>query len=242
MTASTPRKKVGYAKPLHIVQLHIKLFAAAALGVALFIVLTQLGEPPRITTRLLIAWNVVVLFYLVLASWVIARSELKHLCDRAAEEDEGGALILALTVAAAAASLAAIFIELGDASGKRAGAFSVTLAVSTVVLSWFFIHVIFAFHYAHEFYGNQRVDARLRRTTANDGHKGGLKFPADDQPEYWDFIYFSFAIGTTSQVTDVLVTGKAMRRLVVGHGVVSFFYNVAVLALIVSLGSEFIKG
>ena len=114
---------------------------------------------------------------------------------------------------------------------NRAGAFSVTLAVSTVVLSWFFIHVIFAFHYAHEFYGE-----------AKDGHKGGLKFPADDQPEYWDFIYFSFAIGTTTQVTDVLVTGKAMRRLVVGHGVVSFFYNVAVLALIVSLGGEFIKG
>ena len=66
--------------------------------------------------------------------------------------------------------------------------------------------------------------------------------PADDQPEYWDFIYFSFAIGTTAQVTDVLVTGKAMRRLVVGHGIVSFFYNVAVLALMVSLGGEFIKG
>ena len=73
-------------------------------------------------------------------------------------------------------------------------------------------------------------------------HKGGLKFPADDRPEYWDFIYFSFAIGTTSQVTDVLVTGKAMRRLVFGHGVVSFFYNVAVLALMVSIGGEFIKG
>jgi uncharacterized membrane protein len=169
----------------------------------------------------------------VRAAIVISRFELSHVRKRAEEEDEGGTAILVLTVAAAVASLAAIFIELGDAPGKRAGALPALLALSTVVLSWFFIQVIFAFHYAHEFYGEGK---------GKDGNKGGLKFPSDDQPEYWDFIYFSFAIGTTSQVTDVLVTGKAMRRLVLGHGVVSFFYNVAVLALMVSLGSEFIKG
>ena len=116
--------------------------------------------------------------------------------------------------------------------GKRAGAFSATLALSTVVLSWFFIHIIFAFHYAHEFYGE-----------AKDGHKGGLKFPEPTtSPEYWDFVYFSFVIGMTFQVSDVQVTSKAMRRLVVAHGVVSFFYNVAVLALMVNIGGEFIKG
>jgi len=224
MTASPPRK---HLKPVRIVRAHIKLFAAIALGVVLFPVLPN---DLRVTTRALIAWNVAVGLYLVVAAVVISRFELNHLRQRAAEEDEGGALILALTVAAALASLVAIFIELGDASGKKTGALSAALVLSTVVLSWFFIHVIFAFHYAHEFYGEK------------EGNKGGLKFPADDQPEYWDFIYFSFAIGTTSQVTDVLVTGKAMRRLVVGHGIVSFFYNVAVLALMVSLGSEFIKG
>ena len=118
-----------------------------------------------------------------------------------------------------------------DTSGERAGALSVTLALSTVVLSWFFIHVIFAFRYAHEFYGE-----------AKDGHKGGLTFPADNLPEYWDFVYFSFVIGMTFQVSDVQVTSKTVRRLVVAHGVVSFFYNVAVLALMVNIGSEFLKG
>lgn len=226
MTASTPRKNAPHLKPVRIVRAHIKLFAAAALGVVLFLVLPVEAR----VTRGLLAWNVAVGLYLVIATFLIARFELSHVRRRAAEEDEGGALILALTVAAALASLVAIFIELGDASGKKTGALSAALVLSTVVLSWFFIHVIFAFHYAHEFYGEK------------EGNKGGLKFPADDQPEYWDFIYFSFAIGTTSQVTDVLVTGKAMRRLVVGHGIVSFFYNVAVLALMVSLGGEFIKG
>jgi len=231
MTASTSRKRAWYGKPAHIVHLHLKFFVLVAIVVALVVVLTLLGEPPRITTRVLIAWNVGVFFYLARAWWVVAHSELRHLRERAAEEDEGGALILALTVAAAAVSLVAIFIELADAPGKKAGALSAALALSTVVLSWVFIHVIFAFHYAHEYYGE-----------AKDGNKGGLKFPADDEPSYWDFIYFSFAIGTTSQVTDVLVTSKAMRRTVVGHGVLSFFYNVAVLALMVSIGGEFLKG
>jgi uncharacterized membrane protein len=231
MTASKPHRRAWYAKPAQVARLHGKLVASALLGATLFAVLTWLGEPEQTATRVLIAWNVAVGCYLVAAAVVISRFDVSHMHRRAAEEDVGGALILALTVAAAAASLVAIFVELGDASDQRADALTAALALSTVVLSWFFIHVIFAFHYAHKFYGE-----------ATQTHKGGLKFPADDQPEYWDFVYFSFAIGTTSQVTDVLVTGKAMRRLVVGHGVVSFFYNVAVLALMVSLGGEFIKG
>ena len=72
--------------------------------------------------------------------------------------------------------------------------------------------------------------------------KAGCSFPGDEQPEYWDFVYFSFVIGMTFQVSDVQVTSKSLRRLVVAHGVVSFFYNVAVLALMVNIGGEFIKG
>ena len=72
----------------------------------------------------------------------------------------------------------------------------------TIVLSWTFIHVIFAFHYAHEFYGEGR-----------DQHVGGLEFPDDDQPNYWDFIYFSFVIGMTFQVSDVQVTSKLIQSL-----------------------------
>ena len=221
VTASAPRR---HPKPIRIALAHIKLVAAAILGLVLFAVLPVDAR----VTRGLLAWNIAVGFYLVIVAILISRSELHHVQRRAKDEDEGGALVLILTVAAAAASLVAIFAE---AAGQKASLLSALLALSTVVLSWFFIHVIFAFHYAHAFYGE-----------AKDGHRGGLKFPADDQSDYWDFVYFSFAIGTTSQVTDVLVTGKAMRRLVVGHGVVSFFYNVAVLALMVSLGGEFIKG
>lgn len=236
MAAPRARRKARYLRPLHVVRLHLKVFAAIAVGITAFLILTWLGEPPRATTRVLCAWCVGVLLYLVLSTWVIVRAELQHLCDRAAEEDEGAGGILILTVLAAVASIVAIFFELGAAQGDKSDWLSPVLALSTVVLSWMFIHTIFAFHYAHDFYGE-----------ANGERKGGLRFPETDadkdaNPDYWDFVYFSFVIGMTFQVSDVQVTSQPVRRLVVFHGMVSFFYNVAVLALMVNLGGEFIKG
>jgi len=227
MATSNLPTKPRYAKPVRILQFHLKLVVAAIVG---FVVYFILSVDLRVTTRLLVAWNMGVTLYLILAFFVVARSGLNHLRRRAAEEDEGAAAILMLTIAAAAVSVVAIFAELGATRADK-GSGPALLALITVVLSWVFIQVIFAFRYAHEFYGE-----------AKGGHKGGLTFPDDDQPEYWDFVYFSFVIGMTFQVSDVQVTSKSLRRVVVGHGIVSFFYNVAVLALMVNLGSEFIKG
>jgi uncharacterized membrane protein len=239
MTASKPPAPTRRrsAKLAHVVRLHAKLVLSALLGAGLFAGLTLLGQPERTSTRFLIAWNVGALCYLATVLWLLLRSDLRHLRGRAAEEDEGAALILLITVAAAAASLVAIFAELGAAHAEKTGWLSPILALSTVIVSWFLIQAVYAIHYAHEFYGE-----------AEGGHKGGLKFPADnpgeyeENPNYWDFIYFSFVIGMTFQVSDVQVTNKSVRRVVVGHGIVSFFYNVAVLALMVNMGSDLIKG
>jgi uncharacterized membrane protein len=227
MATSRSFMNAWYARPLRIARVHLKLTIALAVGTVLFLLLP--GEL-RITTRLLVAWNVVMVLYLGAACYVIAHSEISHVRKRAAIEDEGAALILALTVTAAAASLAAIFVELAAVQHQQSSAWIVVLTVVTVILSWIFIQVIFMFHYAHEFYGEGR-----------DGQKGGLEFPNDKRPEYSDFVYFSFVIGMTFQVSDVQVTSKSIRRIVVGHGAVSFFYNVAVLALMVNIGGEFIK-
>ena len=102
---------------------------------------------------------------------------------------------------------------------------SYALAIATVILSWAFIHTIFALHYAHDFYG------KGQRAT-------GLKFPGDGQPDYWDFIYFSFVIGMTFQVSDVAVTNKWIRRSVVAHGVLSFFFTTTVVALTVNMAAS----
>jgi uncharacterized membrane protein len=94
----------------------------------------------------------------------------------------------------------------------------------TIFLSWAFIHTMFALHYAHEYY---------------DRTAGGMAFPGDDrEPDYWDFVYFSFVIGMTSQVSDVGVTSKEIRRTVTAHGVVAFVFNVALLALTINLAAS----
>ena len=86
------------------------------------------------------------------------------------------------------------------------------IATITIVLSWAFIHTMFALHYAHEFY--------------DETSGGGLAFPGGDaEPDYLDFVYFSFVIGMTSQVSDVAVTSKRIRRTVTAHGAVSFGFN-----------------
>ena len=102
--------------------------------------------------------------------------------------------------------------------------------MATILLSWAFVHTIFALHYAHEYYGERR-----------DGIIGGLNFPDDKVPDYWDFLYFSLVIGMTSQVSDVAITSKSIRRLAAVHGVLSFFFNLTVLALTVNMLSNLIQ-
>jgi uncharacterized membrane protein len=91
------------------------------------------------------------------------------------------------------------------------------------------MHSIFSFHYAHEYYGERR-----------DGAIGGLNFPDDKAPDYLDFLYFSLVIGMTSQVSDVAISSKAIRRMAAIHGVLSFFFNLTVLALTVNMVSNLI--
>jgi uncharacterized membrane protein len=105
----------------------------------------------------------------------------------------------------------------------------VTLTILTIVLSWSFVHTIFAFHYAHEYYGKGRDDMI-----------GGLDFPSDKAPDYSDFLYFSLVIGMTSQVSDVQITSKVIRRMVSMHGVLAFFFNLVVLALTVNVVANLI--
>ena len=147
----------------------------------------------------------------------------------AAAQDEGAFAILILTVAAAIASLGAIFAELAaiERTDPHYGLY-IALAIGTVVLSWSFIHTIFALHYAHEFYGER-------------ARKSGLKFPDDGQPDYWDFVYFSFVIGMTFQVSDVAVTHKSIRRMVVAHGALSFFFTTAIVAMTVNIAANVIQ-
>jgi len=178
----------------------------------------------RPATRVLVGWDIYVGLYLALVAHVVTVCDVHRIRQRAAREDEGQATILVLTVTAALASLGAIVAELGSSAGATRRPSHVALAALTILLSWAFIHTIFALHYAHEFY--------------DDTDGGGLAFPGGDlEPDYWDFVYFSFVIGMTSQVSDVGITSKRIRRTVVAHGVVAFAFNAALLALSVNIAA-----
>ncbi|MGH6784338.1 MAG: DUF1345 domain-containing protein, partial [Sphingomicrobium sp.] len=142
----------------------------------------------------------------------------------AAMEDEGRVAVLVLAAAATLASLAAIIVLLGQGAGKNEMP-QLLFAGATVVLSWAFIHSIFATHYAHEFYGEAPAAS-------------GLEFPGDNKPDYLDFVYFSFVIGMTFQFSDVAVTARSIRRAALAHAIISFFFNVALLAIMINIAAS----
>lgn len=193
---------------------------------AALVVLILLPSELRLSARVLIAWDSGLVLYLVLAYTLMARSAVADIRVRAAIEDEGQFGILLLSVAAALASLGAILAELGAGPGPGAGrGEQLLLALATILLSWFFTHTIFALHYAHEYYDE-------------DGSEGGLAFPGGSEPDYWDFVYFAFVIGMTSQVSDVGVVSQPIRRTVAAHGIFSFLFNTALVALTVNIAAS----
>lgn len=226
---AAPRAGVGFpAGLLHSLRVHSALLVSILLGLAAFLLLPQTLE---LSARLVMSWDIGALCYLGFALSIVMRFSLARARSRAADQDEGATLILILTVIAVAVSLGAVISLLGSAKNFPGAKqpLLLTLAVGTTLISWLLIHTMFALHYAHEYYGGEDV-----------GRGGGLKFPSDPQPDYWDFVYFSFVIGMTFQVSDVQVTNRRVRRLVVAHGVVSFFFSVTIIALMVNIGSNLI--
>lgn len=189
-------------------------------------------QATRDVTRWLVGWNVGAWAYLVLAGVMMVRSTHEDMRRRAQIEDDGAAAILALVVLAALASLGAIVAELSVARGEAGPArhLHVGLAALTVVSSWAFTQVMFALHYAHEYYqGSHRG-----------GHPPGLIFPDTKTPDYLDFLYVSAIIGTSAQTADVSFGNSAMRRVGLVHGVLAFLFNTTLLALMVNVGSNLI--
>ena len=201
--------------------LHFRLILSTVLGTGVTLVL--LTMPWRTPTRILLGWDAGVALYLALSYGVMANASIARIRQRAAIVDEGALAVLVLTTAAALASLAAVLAELGHAPSPS----QIALGVGTISLSWVFMHSIFALHYAHEFYGE-----------GNDRRIGGLIFPGDQEPDYWDFVYYSLVVAMTAQVSDVQITSKTIRRLTTLHGAVSFFFNLTVLALTVNIISS----
>jgi len=199
--------------------------AIMVIGVLYFLLLP---ESWRTVTRLLTAWDFGVFLYLILISLMMRKSDVDTIRSRAAAEDEGAFIILIFTVMTVMASLVAIVAELATAKAQSDSHAHIILTGVTVVLSWMFMQAMFALHYTHEYYN------RSSKTK-----NGGLEFPDKNlQPDYWDFIYFSFIIGTAAQTADINIVSQSFRRLVTLHCVIVFFFNLIILALTVNIGAS----
>jgi uncharacterized membrane protein len=225
-STSAPNYPHRAPRPIRLIRTRPRLFIAIAVGLIVAAVLFAATDW-RASTKLLVGWDIGVGLYLVLAAALVARSDVHRLKRRAANQDEGSLALLFLIVAAAVASLGAIFAELGTAAGQTRQPGQLILATATVVLSWAFIHSIFALHYAHEYYGEGR-----------DRQIGGMSFPDDAEPDYWDFAYFAFTIGMCAQTSDVTVSSKTIRRTALTHSIISFLFNAALLALTVNIAAS----
>jgi len=205
-----------------------RLFVATAAAAATSLLLPP-GLAPHLVTRLLVGWNVGTCLYVILAVVMMVRSTHHHILRRAQLQDDGERVILLMAAITGVASLAAIAGELvvvKDMHGLVKAA-HISLAGVTVLSSWAFIQVMFAIHYAHEYY------AAVGR-----GEPGGLAFPQDDQPNYGDFFHFAAVIGTSGQTADVAFASKSMRRIGTVHCILAYLFNTTVLALIINIGAS----
>jgi uncharacterized membrane protein len=202
-----------------------RLVIAILVAVLIYLLLPQWMH---LATRIIFAWDIGVIIFLTLVWLMMIKATTQKMQRYSQRQDESRWTILIVVVAAACASLLAIGFML---SGNKAISaqilrLHIILTLVTIVASWLLIHTMFALHYAHLYYQPKSTPSRL---------PDALDFPTEKQPDYWDFLYFSLGIGMTCQVSDVPINSRLLRRLVLIHEVLTFFFNTVILALAINI-------
>ena len=187
---------------------------AALLALAVFFVSVQQTNLPR---ALLLSFDASALLYVGFIVYMMSTTHASAIKQRALQQQDGKWTVLAISIVTAVVVVVALTIELHDVKNKAA--WDVMLAGTTILLAWLFVALVFAQEYAHSFYMAE----------------AGLDFPGDLEPDYWDFTYFSVVLNMTFQTSDVAITSRAIRRLVLLHSVIAFFFNVIILAITVNV-------
>ena len=207
-----------------------RLAAGVTSGILIYVLLLVLSSMSG-RLRFILSWDAGVLVAMTLL--IGLRHALPDTMKRiAAQQDAGKWTVLFLTLVAGSASLVAIAgeVPLIRSAAEFEKIVRILLIVATIVVSWAFIHTIFALHYAHDYYSSTSTGTASGAAV----HKG-LAFPGEEMPTYMDFAYASFTIGMTFQVSDVQITDPAIRRLALTHGIISFFYATGILALTINM-------
>jgi len=219
MTAKKKPQAAPKQKPLqrHFYQ-HHRFYIGAAGAIAAFFA----ASGNSLAVRGIAAADAFFLIYLVLLIVFAVGSTPESTMKHARVEDEGVFLVTALTLGAVISSLTAIFTLM--TSSESVTGWAIGAAIAAIPLGWATVHASAALHYSRLHYAQDE----------DGGSREGLKFPCDEEPDVIDFLYFSFVLGMTAQTSDVEVSGRRMRRSVLVHSIVAFFYNTVILALTVN--------
>ncbi len=198
---------------------HARFYGALAAGLVAFAAARITGFP----APLLLGGDVFFLVFLILCLFLLSESA-DRFARRADSADEGIAIVIVVTLGTILFFCAAVFEALN--TKHAASVLPLVLAAVGAPLGWLVLHTVMAFHYANLHYYDDP------ETTSDDTRD--LDFPGCEAPGPWDFLYFAFVIGMTCQVSDVQVKTSVMRRAVLGHGVVAFFFNTVFIAMAVN--------
>ncbi len=207
---------------------HHRFAASCAVALGAFLLLSPVEH--GLALRSVAAWDVFCFTSLALAWSVLAFKDPYEARRTAGLQDSSQTFLFILIVGAATASLFAVGLLLGESKQLPAASLRahIALSLAAIALSWGLIHTVFALRYAHYFYEDAREVARHEI-------EGGMLFPEEANPDYLDFAYFSFVIGMTAQVSDVQITSRRVRRVALVHGLISFLFNTAILAVFVNI-------
>lgn len=204
-----------FAPPRFVLFLVLLISGCAVRGV-----LTGRGNS---ADALAVGFDFAVMGFLVSLLPLLRGSDIATMRRHSAQNDANRPIVLVISTLITLVVLAAISQELPDARHGVPGALA--RLIGTLLLTWLFANVVYALHYAHEYY---------RPGVSPGEDAGGLAFPGNECPDYLDFIYFSLTLGMTFQTADVEITGRPIRRIVTLHTFAAFIFNIGVIAFTIN--------
>ena len=211
-----------------LLRMHLKHRIFISLGIALLAFLQVFqGSLDRLVMAMIV-WNAFA-FSFIGTSWLVFFTRTSERMRVRARQEDGNRVFvfMVILISSFASMFAVLLLVLSKDAGGTPRIIYVPVAVATMLFSWVMVHTTFCFHYAHLYYDDAEHDTNL--------HAGGLDFPKEEKPDYLDFVYFSFVIGMTFQVSDVQITSRTIRRLALLHGLLAFGLNTFVVALTINL-------